>query len=139
MILSTLQLVLFTMDLFVVINYLYLKKDSIYVTSLWINHTIILVSAFNIVSNIIQVCMAQSNNNTDQTVTLNGVEVRGNLDAINDTSSDIDQINQWICSICLDTKRETLAKTSCQHIFHMECIRTWMTTKHTCPLCRTQL
>ena len=44
------------------------------------------------------------------------------------------------CTICLlDYKEETKTETECNHIFHQECLDTWLQTNYTCPLCRTEL
>jgi len=43
------------------------------------------------------------------------------------------------CSICLDSYRVGVRLKElprCQHIFHADCIDTWLTQKNTCPLCR---
>lgn len=50
------------------------------------------------------------------------------------------------CSICCDSiysKNEyidgcdkTLFTTSCGHIFHYSCIKTWVSQKNSCPMCR---
>jgi len=43
------------------------------------------------------------------------------------------------CSICLDSYRVGVNLKElprCQHIFHADCIDTWLTQKNTCPLCR---
>ncbi|CBY15711.1 unnamed protein product [Oikopleura dioica] len=39
------------------------------------------------------------------------------------------------CSICLDGLTEAVS-LPCDHSFHASCIRTWLTTKNTCPLCQ---
>jgi hypothetical protein len=57
------------------------------------------------------------------------------------------------CSICLENLenlknnldnnvkvKDTNKKTSCNHIFHRECIHEWINNKkNTCPLCRKKL
>ena len=41
------------------------------------------------------------------------------------------------CAICLSPfiSGETVRKLPCRHIFHKECIGTWLKSSHTCPLC----
>lgn len=50
--------------------------------------------------------------------------------------------NDSTCSVCLDIIRNsTIVRklTSCNHIFHLECIDRWVATNHKCPLCRTNI
>ena len=42
-----------------------------------------------------------------------------------------------ICSICRDaTKNNLCRQLSCNHIFHCECIDTWLSESNSCPYCR---
>ncbi|KAG2309492.1 hypothetical protein Bca52824_029240 [Brassica carinata] len=46
------------------------------------------------------------------------------------------------CAVCLsvfeeqDTAREL---PNCRHVFHVDCVDTWLTTCSTCPVCRTEV
>ena len=42
------------------------------------------------------------------------------------------------CSICLEkiVNEEHKKITTCNHIFHEECMARWMSLNHSCPLCR---
>jgi hypothetical protein len=42
------------------------------------------------------------------------------------------------CPICLEQLSNEI-KTSCNHLFCKKCLDTWLSTKHTCPLCRNLL
>lgn len=45
---------------------------------------------------------------------------------------------QGPCRICfdeIDLAQEIITK--CAHHFHIDCLNKWLTTKNTCPLCRT--
>lgn len=43
------------------------------------------------------------------------------------------------CSICIDYILESDKKiTSCNHIFHKECLDKWLTLNRKCPYCRTE-
>ena len=43
------------------------------------------------------------------------------------------------CSICIDYILESDKKiTSCNHIFHTECLDKWLTLNRKCPYCRTE-
>lgn len=68
---------------------------------------------------------------------------------------DCTSINDFICGICYeclyipyDIKKSTLYKTSCGHIYHFQCIYSWVNydagdeitlSKCSCPLCKTIL
>ena len=41
-----------------------------------------------------------------------------------------------VCSICCEVLQTSLAASQCGHIYHYECILTWITTSNTCPLCK---
>jgi hypothetical protein len=45
------------------------------------------------------------------------------------------------CCICLGTmhKGDTCCKMSCEHVFHKECIDSWVTRKNECPLCKQKI
>lgn len=42
------------------------------------------------------------------------------------------------CVICLSdfNKEEEAVKTSCNHLYHKECLRTWFKENNSCPTCR---
>lgn len=43
------------------------------------------------------------------------------------------------CCVCLgefEVKEELHQLPSCKHVFHIECIRNWLHSNSTCPLCR---
>ena len=42
------------------------------------------------------------------------------------------------CSICLEIfkNNESVISLPCNHIFHHECIQTWLKNSNNCPLCR---
>jgi hypothetical protein len=43
-----------------------------------------------------------------------------------------------MCSICLeDEVHDNLHKTTCNHVYHKNCIDRWLQTSNTCPYCRT--
>lgn len=51
-----------------------------------------------------------------------------------------------VCTICqyeIDEQtvydEEKIQKLDCSHIFHRECIGTWLSQKHSCPLCRARI
>ena len=44
------------------------------------------------------------------------------------------------CTICMESLSSNLfVRTPCGHLFHRECLRTWMTRSPTCPQCREPL
>ncbi|KAK6142325.1 hypothetical protein DH2020_022673 [Rehmannia glutinosa] len=46
------------------------------------------------------------------------------------------------CCICLEDLNscdEALLSTPCSHVFHSSCITKWLTTSHSCPICRFEM
>jgi hypothetical protein len=43
------------------------------------------------------------------------------------------------CSICFDELKDGTYTLSCNHIYHKECIKTWLSNHTTCPLCRANV
>lgn len=45
------------------------------------------------------------------------------------------------CGICLEDyeRGDDVAWLTCGHLFHAECVRTWLGTSGTCPLCRRRV
>ena len=66
---------------------------------------------------------------------------------INFSSQRYDTLNSEIvkkqteCSICLTEfeKENMVSSTSCNHIFHHDCIKEWTHYKTSCPVCREEL
>lgn len=50
-----------------------------------------------------------------------------------------DKVNS--CSICYEKFElgETTIKLNCRHLYHEDCVRTWLQTHSTCPLCREKM
>jgi hypothetical protein len=42
----------------------------------------------------------------------------------------------WACSICCGEHQESLAETLCRHVYHIQCLRTWLGKAQSCPMCR---
>ena len=45
------------------------------------------------------------------------------------------------CPICLEYFRENdkLARLSCDHVFHIDCIKQWISRESNCPICRIKI
>ena len=49
----------------------------------------------------------------------------------------LDETNEeMMCPICLDTLREPAVNLRCNHCFHEECLKAWITDISSCPYCR---
>ena len=48
---------------------------------------------------------------------------------------------QDICPICLDklSLKPSICISKCKHIFHHDCILTWLQIKDICPICNTTI
>ncbi|XWS18478.1 hypothetical protein CRYUN_Cryun32bG0046900 [Craigia yunnanensis] len=56
------------------------------------------------------------------------------------TTCQVDQDEPTECSVCLGTITEeskVRLLPNCKHMFHVECIDTWLGSHTTCPICRT--
>ena len=40
------------------------------------------------------------------------------------------------CSVCLDSGNNSVVKTLCGHLYHKDCLTSWLSNNRTCPLCR---
>ena len=52
-----------------------------------------------------------------------------------------DEQPEDVCSICLEEfeYNQELKKLKCNHIFHKECLESWINDKKICPLCRCDI
>jgi len=55
-----------------------------------------------------------------------------------DTVKRISRLNKE-CSICLSSINKPACETDCGHVFHIVCLKEWLSSNHTCPLCRTEI
>ena len=67
-----------------------------------------------------------------------------NSDSIPDSIlEDLSELNEEnkMCSICLEEYKnnDIIKKLPCNHIFHSECLKIWLSNKTTCPICRNDL
>ena len=43
------------------------------------------------------------------------------------------------CSICLKDITQNLITTTCGHKYHLPCLKTWVSQRETCPMCRAHV
>lgn len=62
-----------------------------------------------------------------------------NIENISSIDNALNESSDTECSICLEniTNKYTILK--CNHVFHANCIKTWLKTHMECPMCRTYL
>lgn len=48
---------------------------------------------------------------------------------------------KWDCAVCkeLFEMKETVLQLPCEHCYHQDCIRPWLSQHNTCPICRYEL
>jgi hypothetical protein len=99
--------------------------------------------AYNILNDIYN----SSDNDFDELeIDINQI-IQSNIDKINNLpiiQSDSISINTDICSICMDESNKDMIsiKTNCNHVFHKECLTSWITANFkndSCPYCRNKL
>ena len=52
----------------------------------------------------------------------------------------MDEDSQLSCTICFSPieEGERVGALSCDHIFHVECLKAWLSRRNVCPLCQQQ-
>ena len=60
---------------------------------------------------------------------------------INEHTSTIytENIKDEVCCICLDNLEENVCKLSCEHMYHLNCIETYVESKLNCCLCKQSI
>ena len=53
----------------------------------------------------------------------------------------VDEREEEVCAICLEKlgNLDTVSKLVCEHLFHTNCITTWIQRQPSCPYCRATL
>lgn len=72
---------------------------------------------------------------------MNFIQERTSVENVeNNAAHDLDESNNFECSICLDNididNGEKNRILQCGHIFHNECVKPWIKKYFTCPYCR---
>ena len=65
-------------------------------------------------------------------------KILGNIDRFADaTDEEIEEVN--ICIICRDNLHVGSKKLPCGHIFHLDCLKSWLLMQQNCPTCRADI
>ncbi|KAF5181652.1 E3 ubiquitin-protein ligase ring1-like [Thalictrum thalictroides] len=66
---------------------------------------------------------------------------RASIDALEIYNVKKDELIEDICTICRDEflVGEEIKKMPCYHIYHTNCLLTWLEKSHVCPICRFKL
>jgi len=72
---------------------------------------------------------------TEQLIPPNQTELDDIINATLD-SIVVEEQSEYDCPICMDNPHEIFVQTVCGHIFHKDCLRTWLLQKNECPNCR---
>jgi hypothetical protein len=68
---------------------------------------------------------------------INEIDRTTSISSIDTSSSSSGE--EKFCCICFDclSEKNILILTSCEHKFHIECIKKWLFEKNFCPLCKS--
>ena len=57
------------------------------------------------------------------------------------TYENISNHDNDVCSICISeiNHRDRIGVISCEHMFHVDCLKVWLKRKNVCPLCMCQV
>ncbi len=79
------------------------------------------------------------NSNQINLLNLTSINCKNYLFEIEPENLEIRTEHEIYCSICMDELNSpdyTLCKLSCNHIYHMNCVKKWLEIKFSCPCCR---
>ena len=90
-----------------------------------------------------------NNNSVDDNVNDVSILEENNFNADNIPDIKLEDVNELnelndenkICPICLEEYKnnDMIKKLNCNHIFHSECLKKWLSVKAVCPTCRNDL
>lgn len=59
--------------------------------------------------------------------------------SVEDASQVMAPHKDWVCAVCLDESPGNLIRVICGHVFHKACVRKWLGSRGSCPLCRRRV
>ena len=87
-----------------------------------------------------------NNNSVDDNVNDESILEENNFNADNIPDIKLEDVNELndddnVCLICLEDYKnnDMIKKLNCNHIFHSECLKKWLSVKAVCPTCRNDL
>lgn len=136
-------------------NYIYLIDDFLSLVTIctfiifelfqcnYVFNIILMIYSYIILFNSIifsyyQYMSINTNINTDTTnITANSETIAVYINDLHQI--DTQELDDWICVICLEDSINDTVLFKCGHYYHKQCIAEWNKINHLCPICKSSL